>query len=76
MLPVIGTVPCRVLTRDDLHLILEKAPTKSVASHVKSCISGFANTGLDEGHLLARQELLRGLRWAGIDDRDRDCCGC
>ena len=72
VLPVIADIPCRELTRDDLQLILDKAPTKSVASHVKSCISGFVNAGLDEGHLLAHQDLLRGLRWQGIDDSDRD----
>jgi hypothetical protein len=72
VLPVIADIPCRELTRDDLQLILDKTPTKSVASHIKSCISGFVNAGLDEGHLLARQDLLRGLRWRGIDDTDRD----
>jgi hypothetical protein len=72
VLPVIADIPCRELTRDDLQLILDKAPTRSVAGHIKSCISGFVNAGLEEGHLLARQDVLRGLRWRGIDDTDRD----
>lgn len=65
LLPVLGDMPCRELTRDDFQLILDKAPTKSVASHIKSCLTGMVNAGLDEGHLLARQDLLRGVRWHG-----------
>jgi integrase len=73
LLPVIAHLPCRELTRDDFQLILDKAPTKSVAAHIKSCLTGMVNAGLDEGHLLARQDLLRGVRWhGGLDDGDDD----
>lgn len=70
VLPVIGDVPCRELTRDDLQVILDKAPTKSVAKHIKSCLTGIVNAGLEEGHLLGRQDLLRGVRWHALDDDD------
>lgn len=73
LLPVIADLPCRELTRDDFQLILDKAPTKSVAAHIKSCLTGMVNAGLDEGHLLARQDLLRGVRWhGGLDDGGDD----
>lgn len=72
VLPVIAEIPCRELTSDDLQLILDKAPSKSVAAHIRSCITGLVNAGLDEGHLLARQDLLRRLRWRGADDDRRD----
>lgn len=71
MLPVIGELLCRELTRDDFQLILDKAPTKSVAKHIKSRLTGLVNAGLDEGHLLTRQDLLRGVGWHGDED-DRD----
>lgn len=30
---------------------------------MRRCITGIANAGLEEGHLLLRQNLLRGVRW-------------
>ncbi|MGI8808795.1 MAG: hypothetical protein ACR2KK_13315 [Acidimicrobiales bacterium] len=70
VLPAIGEVPCRELTREDFQLILDKAPTRSVAKHIKSCLTGLVNAGLDEGHLLGRHDVLRGVRWHGADDAD------
>ena len=63
VLPAIGAVPCRRLTRRDLQNILDRAPTASVAQHLRRCLTGLVNAGLEEGHLLARQDLLRGVRW-------------
>jgi hypothetical protein len=34
VLPVIGDLPCRELTRDDFQVIIDKAPTSSVAQHL------------------------------------------
>lgn len=67
VLPVIGHLPCRELTRDDFQLIIDKAPTASVAKHIRSCLTGLVGAGLDEGHLLIRQDLLRGVRWHCTD---------
>jgi integrase len=72
VLPVIADLPCREITREDLQLILDKAPTKSVAAHIKSCLTGMVTAGLEEGHLLARQDLLRGVRWHSVATDDRD----
>ena len=71
VLPAIAGVPCREMTSDDFQLIMDKAPTKSVAKHIKSCLTGLINAGLEEGHLFVRQDLLRRVRWHGADD-ERD----
>jgi integrase len=34
-----------------------------VAQHLRRCVTGVVNAGLEEGHLLARQDVLRGVRW-------------
>ncbi len=65
--PQIALMACSRLTRVDLQRILEQAPTASVAQHLRRCLTGLVNAGLDEGHLLARQDLLRGLRWQPAD---------
>lgn len=67
VLPVIADVPCRRLTRDDFKTILARASTASVAQHVRRCLTGLVAAGLEEGHLLARQDVLRGVRWNGAD---------
>jgi integrase len=75
VLPVVGDLPCRELTRDDFQLILDRAPTASVAQHIRRCLTGIVAAGLEEGHLLARQDLLRGVRWHGAElqrELDRD----
>lgn len=63
VLPVIGDVPCRKLSRLDFQQILDRAPTTSVAQHLRRCLSGLVGAGLEEGHLLVRQDVLRGVCW-------------
>lgn len=67
VLPVIGDVQCRQLTRTDFKQILGQAATASVAKHLRACLSGLVNAGLEEGYLLVRQDVLRGVRWLGED---------
>ena len=63
VLPTIGAITCRRLTRRDFQAILDQAPTASVAQHLRRCLTALINAGLEEGHVLARQDLLRGVRW-------------
>lgn len=60
VLPAVANVACRQLTRLDFQRILDRAPTPSVAQHLRRCLSGLVNAGLEEGLLLVRQDLLRG----------------
>lgn len=70
VLPIIANVPCRELGRRDFQRILDQAPTFSVARQLKRCLSGIVNAGLIEGHLLLRQDVLRGVRWFPADGKD------
>jgi integrase len=63
VVPVIGAVACRSLTRLHFQAILDQAPTASVAAHLRRCLSSLVAAGLEEGHLLVRQDVLRGVRW-------------
>lgn len=63
--PVIGNVPCRDLSRTDFQTIIDQARTASVAQHLRRCLTGLVGAGLEEGYLLVRQDLLRGVRWHG-----------
>ena len=63
LLPVLASVPCRRMTRLDFQAVLDQAPTPSVAAHLVRCLTGLVAAGLEEGHLLARQDVLRGVRW-------------
>jgi integrase len=63
VLPEIGGVSCRRLSRADFQRIIDRAPSPSVAQHLRRCLSGVVNAGLEEGHLLLRQDVLRGVRW-------------
>ena len=77
VLPVIGATPCRRLTRVDFQRIVGHAPTASVGTHLMACVTGLVNAGLEEGHLLVRQDVLRGVRWrppAGAEE-DREAVG-
>ncbi len=65
VVPIIGHVACRQLTRADFQAIMDRAPTRSVAQHIRRCLTGLVAAGLEEGHLLVRQDLLRGVRWSG-----------
>ena len=63
VLPVLASVPCRRMTRLDFQIVLDQATTPSVASHLVRCLTALVTAGLEEGHLLARQDVLRGVRW-------------
>ena len=68
--PVLAEVDVAHLTRAHFQRILDAAPTVSVADHLRRCLSAMVRAGLDEGLLLARQDVLRGVHWAGRDDTD------
>jgi integrase len=70
VLPVIAEVPCRELTRDDFQEIIDLASTKSVAQHTRRCLTAMLGAGIDEGHILAGRNLLRGVRWSGELDEE------
>lgn len=65
VVPAIGAVPLRDLTRAHFQRMVDQANSASVAEHLRRCLSAMVNLGLDEGMLLARQDVLRGLRWHG-----------
>ncbi|MCA1833899.1 MAG: tyrosine-type recombinase/integrase [Actinobacteria bacterium] len=68
--PVIDEVDMSRLTRAHFQRILDAAATASVADHLRRCLSAMVRAGLDEGLLLARQDVLRGVHWAGGDQND------
>lgn len=74
--PVIGEVSVRSLTRAHMQAIVDRAGTKSVGEHLYRCVSAMVGCGLEEGLLLARQDVLRGVHWHGpepevdLDDED------
>ena len=72
MLPVIGDVPCRALTRRRLSGDPEPGEDPVGAHHVRRCVTGLIAAGLEEGHVLARQDLLRGVRWPGEIDAEAE----
>ncbi len=61
--PVIAEVELRQLSRLHFAKVLEAAPTASVASHLRRCLTAMVAAGLEEGLLLATQDVLRGLHW-------------
>ncbi len=61
--PVIAEVALRSLTRTHFQAILDRAPTASVAAHLRRCLSAMVACALEEGLLLVRQDVLRGVRW-------------
>jgi integrase len=63
VLPEIAAVPCAALTRVDLQRVLDRASTASNAQHLRRCLTGLVAAGLEEGYLLARQDVMRGVRW-------------
>ena len=72
VVPVIGEVPVRNLTRAHLQAVLDRAPTRAVADDLRRCASAMVAVGLEERLLLARQDVLRGVRWQGTDPVDDD----
>jgi hypothetical protein len=65
VLPVIAEVACRELSRADFQEIIDRARTRSVAEHLRRCLSAMVAAGVEEGHLLDSRDLLRGVRWHG-----------
>jgi integrase len=43
--------------------ILDAAPTASVGAHLGRVLTALVGAGLEEGYLLPRQDVLRGVRW-------------
>ena len=70
VLPVIGDVEVAQLTRSHFQRILDAAPTTSVADHLRRCLSAMVRAGLEEGLLLGRQDVLRGVHWSREEDSD------
>lgn len=60
--PVISQVPLGRLSRVQFQKILDGAPTPSVAAHLRRTLSAMVVAGLEEGLLLVRQDVLRGVR--------------
>ena len=63
VLPVIAEVTLKDLRRWHFQRILDAAPTASVGEHLRRCVSAMVAAGVEEGLLLARQDVLRGIRW-------------
>jgi integrase len=61
--PVIAEVELRQLSRLHFARVLGAAPTPSVASHLRRCLTAMVAAGLEEGLLLATQDVLRGVHW-------------
>jgi integrase len=72
VVPVIGEVPVRSLTRAHMQAIVDQAGTKSVGEHLYRCVSAMVGCGLEEGLLLVRQDVLRGVHWHGPDVAEVD----
>ncbi len=62
--PVIAGVELRHLSRAHFSQVLAQAPTASVAAHLRRCCSAMVAAGLEDGLLLARQDVLRGVCWS------------
>jgi hypothetical protein len=63
VLPVIADVTLKDLRPWHFQRILDAASTASVGAHLRTCLSAMVSAGLEEGLLLARQDVLRGVRW-------------
>lgn len=71
VLAVIADVLVRDLRPQHFQRIVDTAVTPSVAAHLRSCLSAMLAAGLEDGLLLARQDVLRGVRWTlPRDDAD------
>ena len=76
--PVIADVELSRLSRMPFARILAQAPTAPVAAHLRRCCSPWWPPGWSRGLLLARQDVLRGVRWsppAGQVPADDDTAG-
>ena len=63
VLPVIAEVLVRDLRPQHFQRVVDGALTPSVAAHLRTCLSAMVAAALEEGLLLARQDVLRGARW-------------
>jgi len=63
VLPVISDVLVRDLRPQHFQRVVDGALTPSVAAHLRTCLSAMVAAGLEEGLLLVRQDVLRGVRW-------------
>lgn len=63
VLPVVADVLVRDLRPHHVQLIVDAALTPAVAAHLRTCITAMVGAGLENGLLLARQDVLRGVRW-------------
>lgn len=70
VLPVIGDLPVGTLTRAHMQQIVDQAKTKPVGDHLRRCVSAMVTAGLEDGLLLARQDVLRGVHWYGPEPDD------
>jgi integrase len=61
--PVIAEVELRQLNRLHFARVLGAASTASVAAHLRRCLTAMVTAGLEEGLLLASQDVLRGVQW-------------
>ncbi|MHB1446619.1 MAG: tyrosine-type recombinase/integrase [Acidimicrobiales bacterium] len=61
--PVIGALPVRLLSRAHFQRMLDRAETPAVAEHLRRCLSAMTSAALNEGLLVVRQDVMRGLRW-------------
>jgi hypothetical protein len=57
VVPVIADVPLRSLTRVHLQRVLDQAATPAVAGHLRRCLTAMVAAGLEEGLVLARQDV-------------------
>jgi hypothetical protein len=62
--PVIAHVELGRLSRVHFAQVLAQAGSASVAAHLRRCCSAMVAAGLEEGLLLARQDVLRGVHWS------------
>lgn len=62
VVPMLGPMRCAQVTSADLNRVLASATTPSVADHLLGCLTALVNAGLDSGHLLPQQDVLRGVK--------------
>jgi len=65
VIPTIGHLDCGELSRVHFQAVMDQARTPSIGQHLRNCLSVLVGAGLEEGYLLARQDVLRGVRYRG-----------
>jgi integrase len=61
VMPAIGAMAVGDLTRADFQRILDAAPTEATATNLRRCLSALVGAAMEEGLLLSRQDVLRGV---------------